>query len=459
MADAESGRYSYISADPILTLTAKDGRVVAEIDSHSPLRNWSSLLSPIVRRAPRLQPFDALELLLAEHESEAAPDLPPLQTGAFGYFGYDLCRQLEKLPSRAVDDIGMPDLSICLYPWLLAHDHVLGRTWIEVTAPEEDLRAAESLLKRLRAIALAAPSQAEAVYDQFRPVEVGSNFTRRQYLNAIARAKEYIDAGDIYEICLSQRLSQEVNEHPFQLYRRMREGSPVPYGAYLETPDFAIISGSPELFLKLRGRRVETRPMKGTRPRGDTSESDRRLMSELRSSKKERAENLMIVDLLRNDIGRVCRTGSVEVPELFRIHTYSTVHQMVSTVTGELRPGVSAVDLLRAAFPGGSITGCPKIRAMEIIEELEPTRRGVYCGAIGGLAFNGNMDASIVIRTIVFKERHAYIQVGGAIVADSVPEAEYQETLDKAKAALAALRADPNRISRAMLDEGVLRRN
>ncbi|MHB1417481.1 MAG: aminodeoxychorismate synthase component I, partial [Chloroflexota bacterium] len=234
-----------------------------------------------------------------------------------------------------------------------------------------------------------------------------------------------------------------IDEPPLRFYRRLREISPVSYGAYLAFPEVTVVSASPELFLRLDGRRVETRPIKGTRPRGATPERDEQLVADLVHSVKDRAENVMIVDLLRNDIGRVCCVGSVQVPELFRVESYSTVHHLVSTVTGELRPGLDAVDLLRACFPGGSVTGCPKIRSMEIIDELEPTQRSVYCGSIGFLSFAGDMDTSIVIRTALVKGRQAYFQVGGAILADSDPAAEYQETLDKARALLLALGREP----------------
>ncbi|HEX9016849.1 MAG TPA: aminodeoxychorismate synthase component I, partial [Chloroflexota bacterium] len=246
-------------------------------------------------------------------------------------------------------------------------------------------------------------------------------------------------AGDIYQVNLSQRLRAPLGTTSWDLYRSLRRVSPVPYGAYLGLGDFDVVSASPELFLRKDGMRVETRPIKGTRPRGRTLEEDRRLANDLLASEKDRAENVMIVDLLRNDIGKVCETGSVKVPDLHSLESYATVHHLVSTVVGTLGAGHDAVSLLKACFPGGSITGCPKIRSMEIIDELEPTQRGVYCGSIGFIGFDGSLDTSIAIRTVLVKEGWAYFQVGGAIVADSDPEAEYQETLDKARAVLLAL--------------------
>jgi len=277
------------------------------------------------------------------------------------------------------------------------------------------------------------------------PLRVASNFTREAYLAAIRRAKEHIAAGDIYQVNLSQRLSAPLATTPFDLYRRLTRTNPAPFSAYFETPEAAIVSCSPERFLQVRGREVETRPIKGTRPRGETPAEDARLAAELLASEKDRAENVMIVDLERNDLGRVCEYGSVHAPELFAVESYATVHHLVSTVRGRLHPNANAVDCLRASFPGGSITGAPKVRSMEIIEELEPTRRGVYTGAIGYLCFSGDMDLNIVIRTLVVKDGVAHFQVGGGLVADSDPDAEYQETIDKAQALASGLAAEAMR--------------
>jgi para-aminobenzoate synthetase component 1 len=285
-----------------------------------------------------------------------------------------------------------------------------------------------------------SPASAGALASE--PLRLTSNFRRRDYIEAIRRAKEYIAAGDIYQVNLSQRLSAPLVTNPLDLYRRLSRSNPSPFAAYFDTPDGAVVSCSPERFLELRGREVETRPIKGTRPRGESPEEDARLAAELQASAKDRAENVMIVDLERNDIGRVCEFGSVHVPELFALESYATVHHLVSTVRGRLRPDCDALDCLRACFPGGSITGAPKVRSMEIIEELESTRRGVYTGAIGYLCFSGDMDVNIVIRTAVVQDGVAHFQVGGGIVADSDPEAEYQETVDKGRAIADALAAE-----------------
>ena len=267
-------------------------------------------------------------------------------------------------------------------------------------------------------------------------IELVSNFTRGDYQAAVARVVEYIWAGDVFQVNLSQRFRAELpaDFDRFDFYRRLRAANPAPFAAYLGFGDVTIVSSSPERFVKIDGDAVETRPIKGTRPRGASADADAALAQELRESEKDLSENVMIVDLLRNDLSRVCRDHTVEVPELCALESYATVHHLVSTVTGRLEDGKGPVDLLRAAFPGGSITGAPKVRAMEIIAELEPTRRGPYCGAIGYIGFDGAMDTSIAIRIVAFKDDAAVFQVGGGIVADSEPAAEYDETLDKARA-------------------------
>jgi para-aminobenzoate synthetase component I len=266
-----------------------------------------------------------------------------------------------------------------------------------------------------------------------------ANFSHEGYLRAIGRAREYIIEGDIFEVNLSQRFEAELEIPPFDLYRRLREVNPAPFSAYLDFEELTIVSASPERFLKLTGDRVETRPIKGTIRRGKNPSEDRANAQQLLASAKDNAENMMIVDLERNDLGRVCRFGSVKVTELAVLETFPTVFHLTSTVVGQLREGVSWVDLLKATFPGGSITGAPKVRSMEIIDELEPTRRSVYTGSLGYLSFNGNLDLNIVIRTFLIKGRRAYFQAGGAVVFDSNPEAEYSETLDKVSALVSAL--------------------
>jgi para-aminobenzoate synthetase component I len=433
-ANTHSGRYSYLSADPFLTVRSRGRRV--------------ELAGQAGRTVVEADPFDLLRSLLSLYPSAQSRGLPPFLGGAVGYFGYDLGRLLESLPATNPADETLPELDVGFYDWVLAADHLSGENWLVATGLPAGTQAAararlaeiESLLDTpARASKEPEGSKASGEAPDPKPLLFRSNVSRADYLEGVRRAKEYIAAGDIYQVNLSHRLKGEWRDATWPLYERLREASPVSYGAYLDLGEGKVLSASPELFLRLDGGRVETRPIKGTRPRGRTPEEDRILGAELLSSEKDRAENLMIVDLLRNDLGKVCRVGSVHVPELFGIEGYSTVWQMVSTVSGELCPGLGAVELLRACFPGGSVTGCPKIRAMEIIEELEPVRRGVYCGSIGYIGFGGAMVTSIVIRTLVLQQGKIHLQVGGAIVSDSDPEAEYEETLAKSRAALHAL--------------------
>jgi len=432
--DPRLGRWSFVASDPFLTFRSK-GRQVEVAD-----RNGVT-----VREA---NPFFALADLLSQYRSARPPAAPPLLGGAIGYFAYDLGRFVERIPERVVDDVPIADCHLGCYGAVLAIDHVEQRAWVcAIGAPESDpgvarrlaeVRTAE-MVARLTMPFADPPVQSVEGAGEFA---LASNFTREEYLRAVGRAKEYIAAGDIYQVNLSQRLHAPLATSPRALYRRLAHTNPSPFAAYLETPEAAIVSCSPERFLQVRGSEVETRPIKGTRPRGATAEEDARLAAELLASEKDRAENVMIVDLERNDLGKVCEYGSVHVRELFAVESYATVHHLVSTVQGRLRSGMTALDCLREAFPGGSITGAPKVRSMEIIEELEPTRRGVYTGAIGYLCFSGDMDVNIVIRTVVVKNGVAYFQVGGGIVADSDPEAEYQETVDKAQALAQALGAE-----------------
>ena len=423
------GRYSYLTADPFLRLESAGDRIRIEW-CHQPHRST----------ARRGQPFAVLRDLLLEHAISPVPDGPPFQGGAVGAFAYDLGRQLEELPSYAQSDVPTPELSLGFYDWVLAHDHHTDTSWLITTGlpdrTEERTAARQAQVMRILAAWQNRNGAGENAAAGFRlTTPLASNVTRKQYLAMVRRAQAYIAAGDIYQVNLSQRFAAGWEGSPWALYQRLQWESPVPFGAFLDLGERWVVSASPERFLHVREGVVETRPIKGTRPRGRTKAEDERLARELLTSKKDRAENLMIVDLLRNDLGKVCQLGSIRVPELWQIEGYSNVWQLVSAVSGELRPDADAIAALEAAFPGGSVTGCPKIRAMEIIEELEPVRRGIYCGAIGYLGFDGAMDTSIVIRTLVLTRDRLYLQVGGAVVADSDPAAEYDETLVKAQAA------------------------
>jgi para-aminobenzoate synthetase component 1 len=435
------GRFSFLTADPFNYLTS-----------------WRGHIGEDLRRPCVADPFAVLQEYLRAWRAETAPDLPPFQGGAAGLFGYDLCHHIERLPRPWRDEFQTPDLAIGFYDWVVAFDHAERRAWILSTGlPESDAagrtrRAAARLdfVKRRLDRSFRPPPRTpapagirvnpEPLYPLAHLRNVCSNFDRPAYLNAVRRVIEYINAGDCYQVNLSQRLLHRAEVHPLDLYRRLRERNPAPFAGYFDMGDFVIASASPERFLRVEDGEVETRPIKGTRPRGATPEEDGRQINDLLRSAKDRAENVMIVDLLRNDLGRVCAYGSVRVPAVCRLETYEHVHHLVSEVRGRLRPGLGPVDLLRAAFPGGSVTGAPKVRAMEIIAELEPTARGPYCGCLGYIGFDGSMDTNILIRTFTVGRGWVQFPVGGGIVADSVPEDEYAETLHKAEGMLRALR-------------------
>ncbi|NCO40332.1 MAG: aminodeoxychorismate synthase component I [Armatimonadetes bacterium] len=393
-------------------------------------------------------PFSVLRDLLGEFSTPAPGPGAPLCGAAVGYLGYDLCHFVEELPRTVVDDLGLPDMFVHFCPVVVTFDHESGRSWVGWTDTGQgvEARLAEELATRLLTDPPPSPLPPVpplASRDAHHAPPLTSNFTHQAYVDAVRRAQDYILAGDIYQVNLSQRFAAAMPVPSWDLYRRLRSGNPAPFAAYLDYGPFQLLSASPERFLWLdpNSRRMHTRPIKGTRPRGADADSDRRNAQELLASEKDHAEHLMIVDLERNDLGRVAETGSVAVTEHAALETFPTVHHLTSTIEATLREDCDQVDLLRATFPGGSITGAPKIRAMEIIDELEPTKRGVYTGALGYLGFDGSLDLNIVIRTMVVKDGVAYFHAGGGIVADSVPEAEYQETLDKARGLVEALDA------------------
>lgn len=384
-------------------------------------------------------PLDALRRAHTPWSFDPHDSILPFLGGAVGYLSYDLGRRFETLPCIAQDDLRLPDLHMAWYDVVFAFRN--GRGWIVSSGlphpPESRERHALARLEETLAWLETPPPPPPDPFSTTGPWT--STFTRPRYDAAIARIQAHIAAGDIYQANLSQRFDAPVSGDPADLYLRLRDANPAPFGAFLRYPDFTLVSASPERFLELRNGRVETCPIKGTRPRGKTPDEDRRLAEELLNSPKDRAEHLMIVDLERNDLGRVCEVGSVRVPDPFRLEAHPTVWHLVSTVEGRLRQGLDAVDLIRASFPGGSITGAPKLRAMEILEEVEPTRRGPYTGSIGYWSADGSLDLSIVIRTAIVKDHRAYVQVGGGVVADSNAAAEFQETLDKAAALLHAM--------------------
>jgi len=352
-----------------------------------------------------------------------------------GYWSYDLARRMMILPDIAQADDRLPDMAVGIYDWAVVLDHQQhSARLVSHRRFAETAEILPQILLRLQNLP-PLPTDTFRVHGQ-----IASNFTPDSYAAAFAAVQGYLQAGDCYQINLAQRFSARADGDAFGAYLALRGLSPAPYAAFLNFPYAQILCASPECFVSVQNGRVKTKPIKGTRPRGGDAQQDRLLAEELRSHPKDRAENLMIVDLLRNDLGKSCTPGSVHVPELFKVESFANVHHLVSTVEGRLAPGRDALDVLRDCFPGGSVTGAPKLRAMQIIEQLEPHRRGVYCGAIGYIGFDGNMDSNIAIRTMVYNENVIYCWAGGGIVADSDLTAEYQETLDKASAMLELLR-------------------
>lgn len=423
-------RFSFIGIEPFLIFKSKKDRITLD---------WLTRKEQF-----RGNPFFALKNLFARFKIDSQNPRFPFIGGGVGYFSYDLKDFNERLPDRAIDDINIPDCIMCFYDAILIFDHSCREFFIVSSGfPERGKRRIyrrKARLENLKNRIYAARNTQEAGFaPRKRKAGYESNFTKSSYISAIKKAKEYIRAGDIYQVNLSQRFKVTLNTDPFDLYRILRTINPAPFSCFLNFGDVRVVSASPERFLKKEASHIQTRPIKGTRPRGSGSSEDARLKKELMASIKDRAENLMIIDLERNDLGRICEYGSVRVTEFMACEEYATVFHLVSTVEGTLKPGVDAIDCLINCFPGGSITGAPKIRSMQIIEELEPVKRSIYTGSVGYIGFNGNMDTSIVIRTFIIKGQEAYFQVGGGIVYDSDPEKEYQETLDKAKALIEAI--------------------
>ena len=386
-------------------------------------------------------PLDNLRNELNKYKVENNTHLPFIG-GAVGYLSYDLGNYIEHLPRTAKDDTNVYDLYFGLYNLVIVVDHLENKTYI--ATPNLNIEKEEKLIIDIENKIKKAEINGieEICYEEKKvePIKLNSNFTKANFENSVRKVQDYIRQGDIYQANLTQRFNGKTTLSSYELYRDLRKVSPAPFGALLNFEHSKILSNSPERFIKCIDNKVETRPIKGTRPRGKTIEEDLRLQEELRNSEKDRAELLMIVDLERNDIGRVSKIGSVKVPELFVIEPYANVNHLVATVEGRLKDNLDCIDVIKATFPGGSITGAPKIRAMEIIDELEPTQRNVYTGSIGYIGFNGDMDLNIAIRTIIKQGENVYFQVGGGMTWDSNPEDEYQETLDKAKSIMKALR-------------------
>jgi len=417
---AALGRYSFLGCDPFLVCRYSNG-----------------------------QPADFMTTLratLKRYKSVKLPNLPPFTGGAVGYFGYDMVRTVEDIPDTTTNDLGVDDAVLMFYKTILAFDHLKHQIHIisnlmvdESEAPlEQQYHAAVEEIRRIELL-LRTPIEMPMISSGKGPVTVRSNIKKDAYLKSVETAKEHIAAGDIFQVVLSQRFEVDLKIAPFEIYRALRIVNPSPYMYFLKMPETTIVGSSPEMLVKIRGREVLYRPIAGTRPRGRTESEDETLARELLADEKERAEHIMLVDLGRNDLGRVCKYGTVKVEELMVVERYSHVMHLVSSLRGELTENADLLDTLMACFPAGTVSGAPKVRAMEIINNLETTRRGVYSGAIMYVDFSNNLDSCIAIRTLVARDGKGYIQAGGGIVADSVPENEYMETVNKSRALIRAI--------------------
>jgi anthranilate synthase component 1 len=429
-------RYTFAGANPEEVFRYANGACVME--SRDRLV-WEER-DPVSFLRSRIERFHPVRL----------PGLPPLVAGAIGYFSYDMVRLIERLPRQLRDEIGLYDAMLMFYHGIIAFDHVQHRLWVVhnvLTEGEGSLRAKydaavreiKNTKRRLEEPVAAERPKKEAKTKKRPPLRVKSNFEHGEYLDLVRKAKAYIRAGDIFQVVLSQRFSAKTQADPFEVYRELRVLNPSPYPFYLQLNDVCIVGSSPEMLVKVQGRDVFYRPIAGTQPRGKDEAEDVRLEKQMLASEKERAEHIMLVDLGRNDLGRVCDYGTVKVEQLLSVERFSHVMHLVSSLRGRLREDVDCFDALMACFPAGTVSGAPKVRAMEIIEELERTRRGIYAGGVLYLDFAGNLDSCIALRTMVIKNGVAHVQAGGGIVADSTPEGEYQESLNKSKALLTAL--------------------
>ena len=436
------GRYTFIGIRPYKKLVSRGTSIVATEG----------------RRVRRFEGdiFDELKQALSEHRPAKLPGLPPFTAGAVGFFAYDVVRQIERLPEIAVDDLGVPDACLMFFDEVLAFDHVKKEIYLILTADltreADPAKAYTKALKQLDRLEreLASPLPVPGRRKKpLGPLQLTPRTPKRSYLKAVAQAKEYVAAGDIFQCVLSQRFDCRPQVDPFEIYRALRIVNPSPYMYFLRFPMAApgatqqtpahIVGSSPELLVRVHDGRIEYHPIAGTRPRGDDEASDKRLEEDLLRDDKETSEHVMLVDLGRNDLGRVSEFGSVKVDKLMFVERYSHVMHLVSALQGRLREGLAPVDAFRSCFPAGTLSGAPKIRAMEIIEELEPTRRGVYGGSIFYADFSGNLDSCIAIRTLFMHGENGYIQAGGGVVADSVPQTEFEETVNKSKAVVRAI--------------------
>lgn len=418
LESGRGGRYSIAAFDPKIIFSGKNNRLTITKDGTS-----SELEG---------NPLELMKVQMEEYQVPEIAGLPDFQGGAIGYLSYDYARYIEKLPSLAADDSGIPEVYFQLFYEWFVFDHQTEQLWLMALAEPGQEEQAESRLSewKLRWESKLPAPEEKAFKAAEGDLEVSMN--EAEFIEAVEKVQQYISQGDVFQVNLSVRQSKPIETEAMEVYRQLRILNPSPYMGYLHTPDFQLVSGSPELLAKIKGSEVSTRPIAGTRSRGKTDEEDFQLANELIGNEKERAEHVMLVDLERNDLGRVCKYGTVEVNEFMAIEKYSHVMHIVSNVRGELADGEDWFDVVNAVFPGGTITGAPKVRTMEIIEELEPVRRGLYTGSMGWIGFNGNMELNIIIRTMLVKDGKAHVQAGAGVVIDSIPANEYKESLKKA---------------------------
>jgi len=431
-------RYSFIGIDPFLIFQSKDIRI--------------EIITKDKKEVHKENPILYLRQLFAEFKITPIKGLPRFFGGGVGYFGYDMVRFIENLPRKAIDDLDIPDCLLVFAGTILVFDHLTHQLWIIVNISlkikEISIEVAydQAIVQIEEVITQLKNSQSPYLEDQKEVNEkskslpqIQSNVTKEEFMSKVKKVKDYILAGDTFQVVLSQRLTRKVKIPPLKIYRSLRSLNPSPYMYYLNYGEAQVVGTSPEPLVRLTGELVESKPIAGTRPRSKNEIEDAELEKEMLNDEKEKAEHTMLVDLARNDLGRICRSGTVRVRNFMKVEKFSHVMHLVSEVEGEIQPNKDAFDVLEACFPAGTVSGAPKVRAMEIIDELEPNCRGPYAGAVGYIGFNGNMDTCITIRTIIFKGNQAYVQVGAGIVADSIPEMEYRETLNKSKAMLKAI--------------------
>ncbi|MDF9639082.1 aminodeoxychorismate synthase component I [Bacillus cereus] len=417
LESGRGGRYNIVGLNPVAVIRGKDETLHISESGKETIK--------------RGNPLDLMQEYMEQWKTDYNPEYPPFQGGAIGYFSYDCIRYIEKLPSFAEDDIDIPDIFFLLFDDVFVYDQKEQVLWV-ITHYVDKYEEAKERLNEWKSLWMTKAPEVTVPFESPEKKSEAVAFTEAGFMKAVECIQEYIGAGDVFQVNLSTRQERTLQTHPLEIYTSLREINPSPYMGYLELGDFQIVSGSPELLIKKQGTEVSTRPIAGTRSRGADEQEDEELARELIENEKERAEHVMLVDLERNDLGRVCKYGTVEVDEFMVIEKYSHVMHIVSNVRGEVEEDKDAFDLVKAVFPGGTITGAPKIRTMEIIEELEPVRRGIYTGSIGWIGYSGDTELNIVIRTLLAKDGKAHVQAGAGIVIDSNPENEYKESLKKA---------------------------